>query len=280
MRITSLMAAGSLIAFAAATDKGSTPSAPEKAKTVADDMDARRIFDNVEKATEYLNACASLFSDFADTPLAAPGLTDSGDFDPEVYTDGVQVMVGTLRKAKEGVKCIYIAPVPTLAALMADSAGTDWVQRIIHKELSHVAVRALREAEDISTVVDQMPTTRDAYISSARDGGGGIMEAFNELYKSVSATMASKVAVWGKFKLTKQELKRAFESKGYAEEFYPALQNRGEGKPSLFVVACNSPRWPPPRRAWTLRSSSAGKTPATPRPLTPASPRTNSTLTA
>lgn len=219
------------------TGTAATPAAAEKAKTVADDMDARRIFDSVDKATEYLNACSSMFSDFADTPLAAPGLTESGDFDPEIYTDGVQIMVGTLRKAKEGVKCIYIAPIPTLDALLADTAGTDWVQRIIHKELSHVAVRALREAEDISTVVDQMPTTRDAYISSARDGGGGIMEAFNELYKSVSATMASKVAVWGKFKLTKQELKRAFESKGYAEEFYPALQNRGEGKPSLFVVA-------------------------------------------
>lgn len=239
MRTLHLMAAGSLVAFAAATDKGSESKASEKAKTVAEDMDARRIFDSPESAAEYLNACASNFSDFESTPLAFPGSTEEGDFDPEVYTDSTQVMVGLLRKAKEGVKCIYIAPVPTLEALMADTAGTDWVQRIIHKELSHVAVRALREAEDISTVVDQMPTTRDAFISSAREGGGGIMEAFNDLYKQVSGTMASKVAVWGKFKLTKQELKRAFESKGYAEEFYPALENRGEGKDSLFVVALN-----------------------------------------
>jgi hypothetical protein len=227
------------VAFSAATDSGTaTKAAPaEKAKTVADDMDSRRIFDTIESAVEYLNACATNFSDFSETPLAFPGSDAEGEFDPEVYTDSTQVMVGTLRKAKEGVKCIYIAPVPTLAALLADAAGTDWVQRIIHKELSHVAVRALREAEDISTVVDQMPTTRDAFISSAREGGGGIMEAFNDLYKQISATMGSRVAVWAKFKLTKQELKRAFESKGYAEEFYPALQNRGEGKPSLFVVA-------------------------------------------
>lgn len=238
MRTTHLMAAfaASRVLMAAADDKGSK-SSESKAKTVADDMDARRVFENAEKAAEYLNACAEQFSDFADTPLAFAGAAEDGDFDPEVYTESTPVMVGLLRKAKEGVKCVYIAPIPSLDQLLADSAGTDWVQRIILKELSHVAVRPLRDAEDISTVVDQMPTTRDAFISSARDAGGGIMEAFNELYKPISGTMGSKVAVWAKFKLTKQELKRAFESKGYAEEFYPALENRGEGKQSLFVVA-------------------------------------------
>ena len=239
MRTFNLMAAGSLIALAAAADAGSTP--PAKEKTVAKDMDSRRIFPNAEKAAEYLNACAESFADFATIPLAFPGSTEDGDFDPEVYTETTEVMVGTLRRVTKpnepgGVKCIYIAPVPTLDSLLADGPGTEWVQRIIHKELSHVAVRALREAENIAEVVDQMPTTRDAYTSSARDGGGGIMEAFNELYKMISQTMSTKFSVWAKFKLTKQELKRAFESTGYAEEFYPALQNRGD-KQSLFVIA-------------------------------------------
>lgn len=236
MRMHNLMTAGALVALAAATDAGSAPAADSKAKTVGDDMDPRRVFSTAAEAAEYLNACAERFSDFATTPLAFAGATDEGDFDPAVYTEGTAVMVGVLRKAKEGVKAVYILPIPTLDALLADQPGIDWVQRIILKELSHVGVRALRDAEDISTVVDQMPTTRDAFISSAREGGGGMMEAFNELYKSINGVMSSKVPVWAKFKLTKQELKRAFESKGYASEYYPALENRGD-KDSLFVVA-------------------------------------------
>lgn len=235
--IQGLFASTALRATDAATASAPAKADDSKVKTVADDMDPRRVFANATEAAEYLNACAERFSDFATTPLAWAGATDEGDFDPAVYTDSTAVMVGVLRKAKEGVKCIYILPIPTLEQLLSDAPGTDWVTRIILKELSHVGVRALRDAEDISTVVDQMPTTRDAFISSAREGGGGIMEAFNELYKVLNATMASKVPVWGKFKLTKQELKRAFESKGYAAEYYPALENRGDGKDSLFVVA-------------------------------------------
>lgn len=231
-----LLASAAFLATDTAAASGA-PAADSKAKTVADDMDPRRVFANATEAAEYLNACAERFTDFATTPLAWAGMTDEGDFNPEVYKDDTAVMVGVLRKAKEGVKCVYILPIPTLDQLLADAAGTDWVNRIILKELSHVGVRALRDAEDISTVVDQMPTTRDAFISSAREGGGGIMEAFNELYKLLNATMSAKVPVWGKFKLTKQELKRAFESKGYAAEYYPALENRGDGKDSLFVTA-------------------------------------------
>lgn len=234
--IQGLFASTALLATEAAQATGKPAESAPAAKTVGDDMDPRRVFANATEAAEYLNACAERFSDFATTPLAWAGATADGDFDPAVYTEGTAVMVGVLRKAKEGVKAIYILPIPTLEQLLSDAPGTDWVQRIILKELSHVGVRALRDAEDISTVVDQMPTTRDAFISSAREGGGGIMEAFNELYKILNATMASKVAVWGKFKLTKQELKRAFESKGYAAEYYPALENRGD-KDSLFVVA-------------------------------------------
>lgn len=215
------------------------PVATKKTMTVEDDMTARRIFTSTADAATYLNLCHETYSDFATIPLAAVGLDSEGDFDPAVYVPGMNVMVAILRKAKQGVKAIVIAPVPSLTMLTADSTGTDWVTKIIEKELNHVAVRALREAEDISTVVDQMPSTRDAYISSAREGGMGILEAFNELYKPINATMSGKVSVWAKARLIKSDLKKCMESKGYAEEFYPALENRGEGKDSLFVVALN-----------------------------------------
>ena len=223
-----------------ATDSATASAAPKapKPKTVAEDMDPRRVFDSIAEAETYLNACAANFSDFGDMELAFAGADGEGEFDPEVYTENTRIMVGVLRKVgpNGGVKCIYVLPIPTMAALNADETGLAWVDRIILKELSHVGVRPLRNAEDISTVVDQMPTTRDAFISTARDGGGGIMEAYNDLYKLLSATMGKNSPVWAKFKLTKVELKRALESKAYALEYYPALENRGEGKDSLFVI--------------------------------------------
>jgi hypothetical protein len=208
-------------------------------KTVGDDMAARRIFANPEEAANYLNQCGESFSDFANIPLAAPGIDEEGNFDSAVYVDGMVPMVATLKNQKTGVKAIVVAPIPTLDFLLSDDAGRQWVEKIIQKELNHVAVRPLRDAEDISTVVDQMPTTRDAYISSAREGGSGILETFNELYKLINSTLAGKVPVWSKARLIKGELKKAMESAGYAAEYYPALENRGEGKDSLFVVALN-----------------------------------------
>lgn len=219
------------------TATAAAAAAKSSVKTVADDMDSRRIFDNVTEAQAYITAMTTTISDFGEQVFATRGINDKGEFDPAIYTDSMQVMVALLRKAKEGVKAIVVTPVPSLASLLADDAGTDWVKRIIEKELNHVAVRALREATDISTVVDQMPTTREGYISSARGEGGGILESFNELYKQISAALSAKVPVWAKFKLPKVELKLAMQSKGYATEFYPALENRGEGKDSLFVAA-------------------------------------------
>lgn len=217
-------------------DTAATPAA----KTVAEDMASRRIFATTEEAAAYLNMAVETYSDFTEIPLAAPGMDDEGNFDPEVYTDGMVPMVATLRKNKGGTKAVIVTPVPTLEYLLSDDAGTQWVKKIIEKELNHVAVRALREAEDISTVVDQMPTTRDGYISSARDSGGGIMLAFDELYKLINATLAAKVPAWNKARLVKGELKKAMESAGYASEYYAALEERTnkKGEPeSLFVVA-------------------------------------------
>jgi hypothetical protein len=231
--LAALAGAGMLLASDESAATGGSEKA--KAKTVADDMDSRRIFNNAEEASNYLNACAESFSDFGTIPLASAGIDDEGNFDPEIYTDSMQVMVATLRKQKEGVKAIVVAPVPSLESLLSDDSGTDWVKKIIQKELNHVAVRALRDVSDVSTVLDQIPTTRGAYISAARDSGG-ILETFNELYKQINATMGAKLAVWNKARLVKSDLKKAMESKGYAEEFYPSLENRGD-KPSLFELA-------------------------------------------
>lgn len=237
---------------AAATPAPATPNpakAPEP-KTVADDMANRRIFTTtrnaegvvektaVEQAQEYLDASAVAFADFAEQTFATPGIgeDDEGNavWDPVIYTDSTDVMVAILRKQKGGVKAIVVAPVPSIDSILADSAGRDWAERILHKELNHVAVRALREAEDVSTVVDQMPVNMTGYIESGR-AGSGILETFNDLYKQINATLAAKLPVWAKYRLIKTELKKAMESKGYAAEIYAPLEDyKGD---SLFVAA-------------------------------------------
>lgn len=229
----------------------------EEPKTVAEDMANRRVFVSeyrdptedelaanpdagpvlvksaVDAASEYLNACADSLSDFDQFPLAAPGIDDEGNFDPAIYTADMAVMVATL-KNRTKVKAIVVAPIPTLDSILSDDAGRDWANKILQKEMNHVAVRALREAEDVSTVIDQIPTTRLGFIESQR-ADGGIMESFNELYKAVNATLAGKFPVWAKARLIKSELRKAFESKGYALEFYSPLEDyKGQ---SLFAIA-------------------------------------------
>lgn len=203
-------------------------------KTVAENMAARRIFPNVTEATAYLTAAAESYSDFADIPVVGPGLDEEGNFDAEIYTDQMAVMVSKLRKQGKGVKAIIVAPIPRVDVLLESDAGRQWIDKILQKEMNHVAVRHLRDAEDVTTMIDQMPTTVEGYITSER-GVGGIMETFDALYKAIDAALSKKLPVWDKARFIKSELKKALESKGYASEFFPALEDyKGQ---SLFEAA-------------------------------------------
>lgn len=215
----------------------------DKKLTVAADMPQRSIFATPQEAEQFLAASGGRYEDFGNQDFAAPGVgvNDAGEpfLDPALYSpeSGVETMVAVLRKrgAADKVHAIVVAPIPTLDALMADENGRKFVQAIIHKELNHRAVKALREAEDVSSVVDQIPTTLTGYITSTRDTGG-LLEAFNELYKTINATMSAKVPHWAKRRFIKSELRRAMESKGYAADIYPELEDAGKNG-SLFEVA-------------------------------------------
>lgn len=213
-------------------DTVTATTATPAAKTVADDMPARRIFANIGDATTYLQSMAESLSDFGTTPLVAPKMDDAGNFDSATYSGAV--MVAVLRKERR-VKAIVVAPIPTVEELLANEAGKEFVEKVIQKELNHVAVRHLRDAEDVTTMVDQVPTTLDGYVTSGRDGTGGIMETYDELYKQINAALSTSLAVWAKARFTKGELKKALESKGYALEYYAAQEDyKGE---SLFEAA-------------------------------------------
>ncbi len=222
---------------------GSTQSTPApKAVSVIEGMDSRRMFDSTDEAAAYLNASAEKFSDFGNHAQVINGVDADGNFDPAIYTDSTRVMVAVLanRAAEKGkpstVKAIVITPAPKLDAILSDEAGKAWLSKIIDKELNHVAVRALRTADDVESVSDQMPLSLADYISTSRESTGGIMETFNVLFKGIIAAVASKAPAWAKARLIKSELKKAMESKAYALEYYPNLEDRGD-KPSLFVMA-------------------------------------------
>lgn len=227
------------------TNTAATPAKAEsKQKNTIDGMTGYRTFDSPADAQAYLEKCAADFADFQDQPFAMVGLNDDGEFDPAIYTDDTRVRVAVLRNVPRTIngkrepttiKAIVVTPVPTLAALMADDVGSAWVQKVIDKELNHVAVRPLRDAENLETAIAMVPTTRDQFITSSRDAGG-IMDSFNELYKTINDKMGGGAPIWAKARLIKAELKKAMESAAYALEYYPALEDRGE-KESLFVLA-------------------------------------------
>lgn len=235
----------------------------KKKETVGENMDSRRTFYPVtddegnttsalQQALQYLGAAMERFDDFEDFPFAAPGysLDEEGDavFDEEIYNDSVGVMIGTIKTTvgpdgdrSRVVKAIFMVPIPNIAEYAAVAAPDnnslqEWIVSILEKEVNHVAVRPLRDAEDVSTVVDQMPTNVEAYTTSNRGAGSGIIQTFNDLYKAINGTLSKALTIWRKRRLTKAELKKGMQSRAYALEFHSALEDRGDDE-SLFVTA-------------------------------------------
>lgn len=222
---------------AQATPEASAKSEP---KTVANDMVQRRVFTSTADAGAYLVSLSTQLTDFDKWPTVAHGVgvDDSGNptFDPAIYPEGYNVAVFKLTgKEKTDIKAIVVTPFPSLELLLSSDAGKSFVSKIIDKELNLVAVRPLRDAEDVTTQADQMPRTVDAFLSGGRESAG-IMGTFDDLQAGLNKKMADNSKVWAKARLTKPELKKALESAAYASEYYPTLENRGEGKDSLFVV--------------------------------------------
>lgn len=219
-----------------------------KAKTVVDDMDSRRLFDDADSATSYIEKCQADFADFGGYPVAAVGLTSDGEFDPEVYTDDMQIAVSVLTKRGEGkesttVHAIVIYPAPKIDAILASEQGRDWLTGIMQKELNHVAVRQLRKAEtasDIADATESMPTTVADYVTSGRESTSGILESFNTLWQIIKKGIGAKSKPFALANLSKKELRKAMESASYAATVYPQLETRQnkKGEPeSLFVMA-------------------------------------------
>ncbi len=235
-----------------------TKATESKPLTVIDDMDQRRMFPDTDSAAAYIEKCQNDYSDFGSYPVAAAGLTEDGDFDPDVYTDEMRVGVYVLTKRGDGpnsttVHCIVIAPAPKVTAFLGlteedaasfnNSAGVDWLTGIIDKEINHVTVRQLRKAEnaqEIAEAVESMPTSLADFITSGRESTSGILETFNQLWQIIKKGVGAKSKPFALANLSKKELRKAMESASYAATVYPQLETRTnkKGEPeSLFVLA-------------------------------------------
>lgn len=233
-------------------DTTTTPAAEKapKVRTVIDDMDNRRLFDSPEDAATYIAKCQTEFTDFNSYPVAAVGLTDEGDFDPEIYNDSMRIAVSVLTQRGEGagsstVKAIVIYPSPKLETVLESATGRDWLTAIMEKELNHVAVRQLRKAEnadEIADAIQTMPTTLDGYTTSGRESTGGILQTYNDLWQLIKKAIGAKSTPFRLANLSKKELRKGMESSAYALAIYPKLEDRENKKgerESLFEVAAN-----------------------------------------
>lgn len=221
----------------------------DKVQTVLDNMKTPRFFDSVEDASVYLAKCQTEISDFAEHQFVMNGIdSDTGDFDPEVYGEGTRVLVHVLKtrgaKTKNAlgedvvspatVQCIVVSPTPALDAVQADSVGNGWLQKIFDTQIVHVAVAPLRGSDNLAVSSKDMPLQLADFVT-ARESGS-VTETFDKLFRGIGEAIKAKSPAWAKARITKAELRKAFESRPYALAVYPLLEDRGD-KPSLFVMA-------------------------------------------
>jgi len=250
-------------------DANQTAAAPAKVKTVLDDMPARRIFDTKESASAFILDSMTTYGDIADFPVVSPvdakreggaiagfGQDAEGNFtfDPEIFPDSMRIMVAVLTTRGEGtgsskVKAIVVTPVPTLAEILADAKGLEWLNARVDTELNRAAVRVLRDSKDSIvdlndiSILDQMPKSLADYVSSSRVGTSTLLEAFEEYWKSIKTALGKLSKSWKLANLPKREFKNAMSSAAYAAQYYPTLEDAalGAGKRgSLFVIALSA----------------------------------------
>lgn len=197
---------------------------------------SRHVVESVDAAKAYIGNMAETYDDFAQTPLVGAGIDDEGNFDSDVYPEGMRISISRLMSGGE-VKALVVFPAPSVDQIGEESGGSEWLQKIIDKELNHVAVRALRDADDVQLAKSEIPTTIGAFITTGRGAGSGLLAAYNELYKSLIDALGAKVPAFAKARFTKGEFRKCLESTAYAAEYFPALEDYNGN--SLFEVALN-----------------------------------------
>lgn len=233
--------------------EGEATEATTEAKSLTDLPQAPLFLANVEEAESKLNEWMAAGFPIDEVTILAKTLPEGaeGFLDPAAYPARVVIHIlrNRARRATPGdstsalipatVKCIAIYHAPTLETVITAEDGRDWLATIVDTQLARVAVASLRDADDLALVADTLPETDADYWADSGQGGGGIMAAYDALYKQLKTALqqmpgAKHIAI------NKAGLKSALESAAYARFHFGGLEswtNPADGKThSLFVV--------------------------------------------
>jgi hypothetical protein len=217
--------------------------------------DHRKVVDSIGDAFSILRAIYATDGFPADFPTVAArvGLVDvtSGedsipplaDWPAEFQQDGVQICVTFVGmrgltdekgKAANGARGFAIYPLHGVDAILADDSGILWVNKVVEKEASHVALRQLRNVnpalgtDHFAAAAMEMPvsvsdyveeSTRESLDTSAFDG---LWKDFRTMLSKSPATAALVTELPGK-----GEVLKALRSKAFAKEEYETLESMG-----------------------------------------------------
>lgn len=217
--------------------------------------DHRKVVESIGDAFAALRAIFAVTDFPADFPVVAArvGLVDvtSGedsipplaDWPAEYQQPGVQICVTFVGvrglkddkgKDANGARGFAIYPLHAVDAILNDDAGILWVNKVVEKEASHVALRQLRNVnialgtDAFAAAAMEMPvsvsdyveeSTRESLDTSAFDG---LWKDFRTLLSKSPATAALVTQLPGK-----GEVLKALRSKAFATEEYETLESMG-----------------------------------------------------
>lgn len=149
-----------------------------------------------------------------------------------VATLSKRVVTGTKEdgkpQTKSVVEAVIVHPVPSLAALLDNTAGKSMLDSLWETQANHKAVAILRDAENLIAVADQMPVSIEQFASAGRsDAKSKLLEAYNRYGNEINAYLRKASKIWEQARLTKNELRLCLESKARASYFYGAIEEAG-----------------------------------------------------
>jgi hypothetical protein len=216
--------------------------------------DHRKVCDSIGDAFAALRSIYATEGFPADFPTVAArvGLVDvSGedaipplaDWPAEYQADGVSICVtfvgvrglkGEDGKEANGARGFAIYPLHPVDAILGDDSGVSWVNKVVEKEASHVALRQLRNVnialgtDAFAAAAMEMPvsvsdyveeSTRESLDTSAFDG---LWKSFRTMLSQSPATAALVTQHPGK-----GEVVKALRSKAFAQAEYETLESMG-----------------------------------------------------
>lgn len=241
------------------TEAAASESAP---KTMVGNMDDLAYFLTAESAFAYLMKASTEYADFNTVPMVTNRCEivedpETGNLslslDEAAYTDSTRIAVKLLTKrayktdengkqvsAGSVPTCIVVSPQPTLDSIISNPAARDWLQKIVDKELTHVMVRPLRDAENPEAMAGDIPATLEAFITTSRGGGDSMLDTFNAYWQDTLKVFADAIPQLAKLGIKKGDLRKAFESKGFASAYFSQLESYGPTQVSVFALMLES----------------------------------------